>query len=348
MESPTSTIEMPIQPSKAEAVVITETKKPMGMSDKDLQELERWRSEYKLELESKLDCAWISLTNIDIEAGSANKVTPLAEFTLFPKLPKELQIKIWSYYRCPRVILMRQSGALLNKFFGPPATRVCRDARIEIMKNYTFIQSDEDGHIDNTGTWIDPGADTILLWDHAEQMVTSSKHAGGDIKSLELYDNDAECFMRCNPSFALGPVSRPNIMGGKWHVAIPQCIFAGNCCNEYCYDDYNCFEFHEKQHLQKFLQDEDYTTLTFVWRCDATRWLNNGDIELIEESDDHTWNRYLIEGARKFIEVKLSSIMGKVPDFKMARLQKRGAQETCPEWWPGILNKGHIYWTSRS
>jgi hypothetical protein len=211
---------------------------------------------------------------------------------------------------------MGPSGALSSQYVPPPAARTCRDARIEIMKTYTFIRSDE--MAENTGTWIDPEVDTIFLWDRSEGKATSCKNATGDIDALEKIHDEAEFRMRHDPSFALGTRPRAENLSRACHIAIPESIFAGT------YDDDDYFEYAERKYFQQFLGYKDCATLTFVWNCSEAKYLeDDGDMELVEESDDYSWNRHSIQISRGNVEMYLSSVTENVPNFKMARIQER-------------------------
>jgi hypothetical protein len=137
-----------------------------------------------------------------------------------------------------------------------------------------------------TGTWIDPELDTIFLWDHVEEKAASCEMATGAIYWLELLRGEVENRIWHNPASALGTRLRPNSLNKACHVATPESIFAN------IFDDDHNFESQEKRFFRKFLKNGEYAALTFVWNCYDALSLEDDDMELVEESDDYSWNRY--------------------------------------------------------
>lgn len=233
---------------------------------------------------------------------------------------------------------MDESGTLSEEDTPPPAARACRDARFEIMKTYAFIQTDEER--EHRGTWIDPTVDTIFLWDHLKGEETSCEMLSGDINDLDLFDRNIERMLRNDRSWALGTSLEPSNLNEKCHVAIHESIFWNFRDNNFV---------GEKQHFLAFLQDGDYATLTFVWSMSDAKYSDHDEMELVDEGDDHNWNRHLSQHRRGAIEHELSCLTSyrfpdfKVPVFKMARVQKRGFQEGPPEWWRLFLVNGSWY-----
>jgi hypothetical protein len=69
---------------------------------------------------------------------------PLTEFTLFPELPKELQIKIGKKTLEPRIIdimwSIRKQAYVTDATF-PAAVHACHESRVEALKGYSLLST---------------------------------------------------------------------------------------------------------------------------------------------------------------------------------------------------------------
>ncbi|KAK0125457.1 hypothetical protein ONS95_000530 [Cadophora gregata] len=108
--------------------------------------------EPQLSAKSKLRCR----TEIILRVNSATsaKLVHLTQFTIFPKLPGELQFLVWQNAIFPRVVTLKPGKPQL-----PALLHACHDSRREcILAGYQFWIRDM-----NTGFVISPWQDILLL-----------------------------------------------------------------------------------------------------------------------------------------------------------------------------------------
>ncbi|KAH7419327.1 hypothetical protein BKA64DRAFT_715831 [Cadophora sp. MPI-SDFR-AT-0126] len=115
-------------------------------------------SDLALPAESRVPAKSKSLTRakivLKVNNGPSGAFAPLTEFTLFPKLPGELQLMVWKNAQFPRIVTLKPGKPQL-----PALLHVCHDSRKQcIQAGYQLWIRDM-----NTGFVISPGHDILLL-----------------------------------------------------------------------------------------------------------------------------------------------------------------------------------------
>lgn len=146
-----------------------------------------------------------------INKMSSRAISPLKNFTCFPKLPIELQCKIWRYTHEPRAVVIdgdrNASIAYTSATKIPVALHACVLSRTEAKKFYELNFSYR-GHPNDRRIWFDASMDMLHIrkvpsWGDLTFILNFMQGPSGlQSISCDVMDDGHHCWFACaKPSF---------------------------------------------------------------------------------------------------------------------------------------------------
>jgi len=145
-----------------------------------------------------------------------HKPQPLKEFTLFPKLPIELRIKIWKLAVRPRLVGSNSVGIEHLEVI-----HACKEARYEILKNHMLIDtlraySTSGVQVRRRFTYFDIGRDVYYaenwyLWRYQTKQIID------EIESVERVAINLNATAHMNSAFWVYPIK---LWSGIWESVL--------------------------------------------------------------------------------------------------------------------------------
>ncbi|KAF4636796.1 hypothetical protein G7Y89_g1274 [Cudoniella acicularis] len=151
------------------------------------------------------------------ETATTSSAVPATTFTLFTKLPNELQLKIWKAAHHPRIVVPKRSA-------NPGMHAACHDSRT--IGSYTFHQCEYD-----VGLLCNPNIDVLFL---ATTSFEPELHWTYD----PLQHMDWKCPEICKAAKRVGlhtwspTLAGANMFAGSWHMfpAMEEVILFYSAC----------------------------------------------------------------------------------------------------------------------